>query len=85
MARKVHVDLSDTINSWRQKTNTLGLQIGELDNLTSGERLGETGFTGKDSDIVQALNHVYDLAYIDSNQIKEHHIDTHAVSGRNID
>ena len=85
MARKVHVDLSDTINSWRQKTNNLGLQIGELDNLTDGERLGETGFTGKDSDIVQALNHVYDLAYIDSNQIKEHMIDTHAVSGRNID
>ena len=86
MARKVNVGLSDTINTFRVKTNTIAAQIGELDDLTTGgSGFGDTGFTSKDSDIVQALNHVYDLAFIDSNQIKEHHIDTNAVSGRNID
>jgi hypothetical protein len=86
MARKVNVDLSDTINTFRVKTNTIAAQIGDLDDLTTGgSGAGDNGFTGKDSDVVEALNHVYDLAFIDSNQIKEHHIDTHAISGRNID
>lgn len=86
MGRKVSVNLSDTINSFRVKTNAIAAQIGDLDDLTTGGSVaGDNGFTGKDSDVVEALNHVYNLAFIDSNQIKEHHIDTHAVSGRNID
>ena len=49
MARKVYVDLSDTINTFRVKTNTIAAQIGDLDDLNND-------YTGHDSDIVQALN-----------------------------
>ena len=86
MARQVSVNLTDTINSWRQKTNLIGEQIGDLDELTGGVgQTGAPGFTGHDSSYVSAMNHLHDMAWIDSNQLKEYHIDTHAVSGRNID
>lgn len=49
MARKVYVDLSDTINTFRVKTNTIAAQIGDLDDLNND-------YAGHDSDIVQALN-----------------------------
>ena len=49
MARKVYVGLSDTINTFRVKTNTIAAQIGDLDDLNND-------YTGHDSDIVQALN-----------------------------
>lgn len=51
MARQVTVDLSDTINSWRVKTNTIAAQIGDLDNLDSS-------FAGNDSNVVSALSNV---------------------------
>jgi len=54
MARKVHVDLSDTINGFRLKTNTISNLIGDLDNLSAE-------YTGYDSDIVQALNFSKDV------------------------
>ena len=49
MARKVYVGLSDTINTFRVKTNTIAAQIGDLDDLNND-------YAGHDSDIVQALN-----------------------------
>ena len=86
MARQVIVNLTDTINSWRQKTNLIGEQGGDLDALTTGSgQTGSPGFTGHDSSYVSAMNHLHDMAWIDSNQLKEYHIDTHAISGRNID
>jgi len=86
MARQVIVNLTDTINSWRQKTNLIGEQGGDLDELTTGSgQTGSPGFTGHDSSYVSAMNHLHDMAWIDSNQLKEYHIDTHAISGRNID
>ncbi len=50
---KVYVDLSDTINQWRVKTNVLSLDVGDLDNLTVP--------ADHDSDIVQAINYVYNF------------------------
>ena len=48
---KVYVDLSDTIDQWREKTNVLSWDVGDLDNLTVP--------AAYDSDIVQAINYVY--------------------------
>lgn len=48
---KVYVDLSDTIDQWREKTNVLSWDVGDLDNLTVPPAY--------DSDIVQAINYVY--------------------------
>tara|TARA_R100001509_G_scaffold142450_1_gene97857 strand:- start:574 stop:819 length:246 start_codon:yes stop_codon:yes gene_type:complete len=50
---KVYVDLSDTINAWREKTNVLSSDVGDLDNLTVP--------ADHDSDIVQAINYVYNF------------------------
>ena len=36
MARQVNITLSDTINSWRQKTNLTASYLGDLDNLIAG-------------------------------------------------
>lgn len=51
MARKIYVDLSDTIDAWREKTNILGANSGDLDNL----------ITTADSDLVAAINEVYNF------------------------
>ena len=66
MARQVTVNLSDTINTFRVKTNNIAAQIGDLDNLSAE-------YTGHDSDIVQALNFSKDVrrAYTASNGIKK--------------
>jgi len=66
MARQVYVGLSDTINTFRVKTNNIAAQIGDLDNLS-------TEYAGHDSDIVQALNFSKDVrrAYTASNGIKK--------------
>ena len=66
MARQVTVNLSDTINTFRVKTNNIAAQIGDLDNLS-------VEYTGHDSDIVQALNFSKDVrrAYTASNGIKK--------------
>lgn len=52
MARRITVNLSDTINTWRIKTNTLSNLIGDLDDLSSE-------FTGHDSDFVEAINYAF--------------------------
>ena len=49
MARRITVNLSDTINTWRIKTNALSSLIGDLDLLS-------TEFTNHDSDFVEAIN-----------------------------
>ena len=49
MARRITINLSDTINTWRIKTNTLSTLIGDLDLLSSE-------FTNHDSDFVEAIN-----------------------------
>ena len=49
MARRITVNLSDTINTWRIKTNALSNLIGDLDLLS-------TEFTNHDSDFVEAIN-----------------------------
>jgi len=53
MARRITVNLSDTINTWRIKTNALSNLIGDLDDLSSE-------FTGHDSDFVEAINYAFD-------------------------
>jgi hypothetical protein len=53
MARRITVNLSDTINTWRIKTNTLSNLIGDLDDLSSE-------FNGHDSDFVEAMNFAFD-------------------------
>lgn len=52
MVRKIYVDLSDTIDVWRTKTNILGSRTGDLDNLA----------TTADSDLVEAINEVYNYS-----------------------
>jgi len=49
MARKTFVDLSDTINAFRVKTNVISYNVGDLDSLHSSL---------PDSDLVQAINHL---------------------------
>ena len=53
MARQVNITLSDTINSWRQKTNLTATYLGDLDNLIAG--------ISTDSNIVAALNTMYNI------------------------
>lgn len=48
MARKVYVDLSNSIESWRLKTNLMSEYLGDLDNLT----------TDNTTDIVGAVNSI---------------------------
>ena len=55
MARKTFVDLSDTLNAFRVKTNVISFNVGDLDSLHSSL---------PDSDLVQAINH---LRLADSN------------------
>mgnify|MGYP001467466900 CR=1 FL=1 len=55
MARKTFVDLSDTLNAFRVKTNVISYNVGDLDSLHSSL---------PDSDLVQAINH---LRLADSN------------------
>jgi len=50
MARKVRVDLSDHFEAWREKTNLLSSNVGDLTNL-----LPEIA----DSDIVDAVNDTF--------------------------
>ena len=49
MARKTFVDLSDTLNAFRVKTNVISFNVGDLDSLHSSL---------PDSDLVQAINHL---------------------------
>ena len=51
MARKASVNLSDTIETWRQKTNITSSIVGEPDNLTTTNK----------SDLVQAVNEINTL------------------------
>lgn len=48
MARQINVDLSNSIESWRLKTNLMSEYLGDLDNLT----------TDNDGDIVGAINSI---------------------------
>ncbi len=66
MARKTFVDLSDTLNAFRVKTNVISYNVGDLDSLNS---------ILPDSDLVQAINYLQrtdsDLqAGVDSNQVQ---------------
>jgi hypothetical protein len=54
MARKIYVDLSDHIDAWREKTNIMSDYMGDLDNLVVPNP--------DDSDLVSAINWVYDNA-----------------------
>ena len=49
MARKTFVDLSDTLNAFRVKTNVISYNVGDLDSLHSSL---------PDSDLVQAINSI---------------------------
>ena len=51
MARKTYVDLSDTIEAWRVKTNLISSSVGDLDSLAAAL---------PDSDLVHAINYVYE-------------------------
>ena len=66
MGRKVSINLSDTINGFRVKTNAISNLIGDLDDLSSE-------YAGHDSDIVDALNYSKDVrrTYTASNGIKK--------------
>ena len=64
MARKTFIDLSDTLNAFRVKTNVISYNVGDLDSLHSSL---------PDSDLVQAINSLASTdsnnrALIDSNQ-----------------
>ena len=64
MARKTFVDLSDTLNAFRVKTNVISYNVGDLDSLHSSL---------PDSNLVQAINSIVATdsnlaARIDSNQ-----------------
>ena len=59
MARQIFVDLSNSIEAWRQKTNLMGDYIGDLDNL----------ITLSDSSVVGAINYL-DQKVLDSNQTR---------------
>ena len=49
MARKTFVDLSDTLNAFRVKTNLISFNVVDLDSLAASL---------PDSDLVQAINHL---------------------------
>lgn len=59
MARQIFVDLSNSIEAWRQKTNLMGTYIGDLDNLT----------TTVDTSVVGAINFLDEKA-LDSSETK---------------
>lgn len=61
MARQVYVDLSNSIEAWRQKTNLMGDYIGDLDNLAASAPY--------DSSIVSAFNWL-DGKVLDSSETK---------------
>ena len=61
MARQIYVDLSNSIEAWRQKTNLMGDYIGDLDNLAVP--------SGQDSSIVAAFNYL-DGKVLDSSETK---------------
>lgn len=54
MGRKIYVDLSDTFDAQREKINVLSTNVGDLDNLIVP--------SDHDSDIVEAINWVYNNA-----------------------
>ena len=65
MARKTFVDLSDTLNAFRVKTNVISYNVGDLDSLHSSL---------PDSDLVQAINSLRNTdsnlqAGVDSNHL----------------
>lgn len=60
MAREIYVDLSNSVEAWRQKTNTLSGYVGDLDNLT----------TDNNTSIVGALNSV-ESKLIDDTRAKQ--------------
>ena len=61
MARQVYVDLSNSIEAWRQKTNLMGDYIGDLDNLAAPAPY--------DSSIVSAFNYL-DATVLDSSETR---------------
>ena len=61
MARKQYVDLSNSIEAWRQKNNITSDYIGDLDDLNLS--------TPYDQTIVRAINHL-DSRILDENQIQ---------------
>ena len=80
MARKTFVDLSDTLNAFRVKTNVISYNVGDLDSLHSSL---------PDSDLVQAINSIVvtDLnlaARIDSNQTQIFNNDSDILALQNI-
>jgi|TARA_B100000035_G_scaffold314650_2_gene331605 hypothetical protein len=54
MGRKIYVDLSDTFDAQREKINILSTNVGDLDNLVVP--------SNQDSDLVEAINWVYNNA-----------------------
>lgn len=54
MGRKIYVDLSDTFDAQREKINILSTNVGDLNNLIVP--------TDQDSDLVEAINWVYNNA-----------------------
>ena len=80
MARKTFVDLSDTLNAFRVKTNVISYNVGDLDSLHSSL---------PDSDLVQAINSIVvtDLnlaARIDSNQTQIFNNDSDILALQNL-
>lgn len=61
MARQIYVDLSNSIEAWRQKTNLMGDYIGDLDNLAAPAPY--------DSSIVSAFNYL-DATVLDSSETR---------------
>jgi len=62
MARQVYVDLSNSIEAWRQKTNLTGEYLGDLDNLQVP--------APDDVSIVSAINYL-DNKFLDSAEIAQ--------------
>ena len=58
---KIRVDIDDLVSTWKDKTNTLANQVGDLAALRTVE----------DSDMVGAINEIWGLARLDSAGIVE--------------
>jgi hypothetical protein len=56
---KVRVDINDLVSTWKDKTNTIANQVGDLTELRTTE----------DSDLVGAINEIWSVARLDSAQI----------------
>lgn len=56
---KVRVDIDDLVSTWKDKTNDLANQVGDLASLRTIE----------DSDMVGAINEIWGLARLDSSGI----------------